>query len=87
MKSLVISSHRAMRKGVPFKTHKRNRVAKQTSGVPEKKVTDLIMGSTKNLALINRKQYLNYSLIVNLKIDSVFVDIVAFTVEVFIIKV
>ena len=40
-------------------------------GVPEKKVTDLIMVSAKNLALIDRKQSLNYSSIVNLKMDRV----------------
>ena len=39
-------------------------------GVP-KKVMDLIKASVRNRARINRKSSLNYSLIVNLKIDTV----------------
>ena len=55
-------------------------------GVP-KKVTDLTRASAKNLARINRKESLNYSLIVTLKIDALFVGIGTLTVYIFILKV
>ena len=54
-------------------------------GVP-KKVTDLIKASIKNLARINRKSSLNCSLIVYLKIDTLFGDIRTLRENVFILK-
>ena len=54
--------------------------------VSQKKVTDLIKASIKNLALINRKSSLNYSLIVYLKIDTLFGDTRTLREDVFILK-
>ena len=57
-----------------------------TTGCPKKKVTDLIKASIKNLARIKRKSSLNYSLIVYLKIDTLFGDIRTLLEDVFILK-
>ena len=57
------------------------------TGCPRKKVTDLIMASAKDLACIDRKQSLNYSSILNLKIGTLFADIGALKEDIFIMKV
>ena len=54
--------------------------------VSQKKVSDLIKASVKNRARINRKSSVNYSLIVNLKIDTLFVDIRTLREDIFVLK-
>ena len=54
--------------------------------VSQKKVTDLIKASVRNWARISRKSSLNYSLLVNLKIDTMFVDIRTLREDIFIVK-
>ena len=53
----------------------------------QKKATDLITASAKDLARVSGKYPLNKSSIVNLKIVTLFVDIGALRVEIFILKV
>ena len=53
----------------------------------QKKVTDLIKASVKNRACINRKSSLNYSLTINSKIGTLFVDIGTLRVDIFTLKV
>ena len=55
--------------------------------VSQKEVTDLIKASVKNRARMNRKSSLNYSLIVNLKIDTLFVNIRTLREDIFIMKI
>ena len=57
------------------------------TGCPRKNVADLIMASAKDLAYIDRKKSLNYSSILNLKIDTLFADIGALKEDIFIMKV
>ena len=58
----------------------------QHTGCPRIKVTDLMRTSAKNLARISRREHLNRSSIVKLKIDTLLVDLGALRVEILVLK-
>ena len=53
-----------------------------TTGCPKKKYTDLVNPDDQSLAWINPKSFLKHYSIVNLNIDTLFVDIGALRVEI-----
>ena len=56
------------------------------TGCPKKKYTDLVNPNDQNLAWINPKSFLKHYSIVNLNIDTLFVDIGALRVDILIFK-